>query len=235
MYETKDKFSLDTTTKPPKPVQVQPRKKEGGPDSAHLSEQKCIVCSDRHRIAFCPVFKPKALKKRRQVAWEYRVSFNCVKANHQSKECPSTKLCLREHCSRLRHTLLHEGRQSDPQSNSSTYSERTDVQSSISPKENAQPLLHKTSSPLGPSGVPRSINQVSVQPRRKALLDVLPVQIHSHRGLVDTYAALDAWSDSTLIRTDLADHLRLGGETHQLSLSAVGSDVKIQNLSRVSF
>ena len=76
---------------------------------------------------------------------------------------------------------------------------------------------------------------MSVEPRRKVLLQVLPVQIHGPHGVVDTYAALDAGSDSTLIRRDLADHLRLGGETHQISLNTVGSDAKIQNVSRVSF
>ena len=96
-------------------------------------------------------------------------------------------------------------------------------------------MVPNTNSPLVPSDVPRSINQVSVQPRRKVLLQVLPVQIHSYRGVVDTYATLDAWSDSTLIRKDLADHLQLGGETHQLILNTVGSDAKFQNLSRVSF
>ena len=130
--------SLTTTTKPPKPVQAQPRKKEVG-NAVHVSEQKCAVCSDRHRVAFCPVFKSKALKERRQIAWEHRVCFNCLKANHQSKECPSTNRCLREHCSRPHHTLLHEDRQSDPQNNSSGYSESTDIQSSISSKRVLNP------------------------------------------------------------------------------------------------
>ena len=226
--------SLATTTKPPKPSQVQPRMKEVG-NIVHVNEQKCVVCSDRHRVAFCPVFKSKALKERKQVVWEHRLCFNCLKANHQSKECPSTNRCLREHCSRPHHTLLHEDRQSDPHTDSSAYSESTGIQSSIPPKESAQPVVPNTSSPLVPSDVSRSINQVSVQPRRKVLLQVLPVQIHSYRGVVDTYAALDAGSDSILIRKDLAHHLQLEGETHQLSLNTVGSDAKIQNLSRVSF
>ena len=72
---------------------------------------------------------------------------------------------------------------------------------------------------------------MSVQPRRELLLQILPVQIHGPRGVV----ALDAKSDSTLIKRDLADHLRLGGETHQISLNTVGSDFKIKNVHRVSF
>ena len=78
-------------------------------------------------------------------------------------------------------------------------------------------------------------NRVSVQPQRKVLLQVLPVQIHSQRGLVYTYAVLDPGSDSTLIRKDLADSLQLRGEPHQLNLCTVGSDPTTQNMCRVSF
>ena len=196
--------SLATTTKPPKVVQMQPYNKEVG-KSAHSSEQmKCVVCSDTHRVAFCPDFKSKALKEKKQVVWEHRLCFHCLKASHQSKECPSTNRCLREHCNRPHHTLLHEDRQSDSHSHSSAYSKSTDVQSPIFQKENAQPQVPTASSPLVPSDVPRSINQVTVQPRKKVLLQVLPVQIHGPRGVVDTYAALDAGSDSTLIRRELA-------------------------------
>ena len=151
--------SLATTTKPPRAVQIQPYNKEGG-KPAHPNKQKCVVCLDRHRVALCPVFKSKALRKKKQVVREHRLCFNGLRANPQSKECPST---------------------------------------------NSLQVL---------SEVPRSINQVSVQPRRELLLQILPVQIHGPRGVVDMYAALDAKSDSTLIKRDLADHLRLGGETH---------------------
>ena len=61
------------------------------------------------------------------------------------------------------------------------------------------------------------------------------IQIHASHGVVDTFAALNAGSDSFLTRRDLADHLQLGGETHQISVNTVGSVLKIQNLSRVSF
>lgn len=62
--------SLAATTKPPKAVLIQPYNNGGG-KSAHPNEQKCVVCSDRRRVAFCPVFKSKALKERKQVVWEH--------------------------------------------------------------------------------------------------------------------------------------------------------------------
>ena len=85
------------------------------------------------------------------------------------------------------------------------------------------------------SPTPQSnINQVSVQPQRKVLLQVLPVQIHSQGNLIRTYAALDPGSDSTLIRKEIAEHLKLDGECYQLDINTV-NDVSTQNLRRVSF
>ncbi|KAK2549152.1 hypothetical protein P5673_030528 [Acropora cervicornis] len=123
---------------------------------------------------------------------------------------PSTNRCFREHSNRPHHTLLQD-RQSNSHSHSLAYSESTDVQSPTFRKDNTQSQVPSANSLQVLSQVPRSINQVSVQPRRKVLLQVLPVQINSPRGVVDTYAALDAGSDLTIIRRDLADHLRLGG------------------------
>ena len=114
--------SLATTTKPQRAVQIQPYNKEGG-KPVHPNEQKCVVCSDRHRVALCPVFKSKALREKRQVVREHRLCFNCLRANHHSKECPSNNRCLREHCNQPYHTLLHEDRQSDSHSHRPTYSE----------------------------------------------------------------------------------------------------------------
>ena len=64
--------SLAMTTKPPNAVQIQLYNNEGG-NAARPSERKCVVCSDRHRVALCPVFKSKALKERKRVVWEHRL------------------------------------------------------------------------------------------------------------------------------------------------------------------
>ena len=85
--------SLATTNKPPRAVQIQLYNKEGGKPS-HPSEQKCVLCSDRHCVALCPVFKSKTLKEKKQVVQEHELCFNWLRANHQSKECPITNRCI---------------------------------------------------------------------------------------------------------------------------------------------
>ena len=217
-----------------KQARVQFRSKEGG-NKAQSNEKKCVVCHVKHRIAFCPVFKSKPLQERRKIAWENELCFNCLKASHQAKDCPSTNRCLKEQCGRPHHTLLHEDYRADSSTESANKTLGSSTQSFTPAQEVAQPLeLNTGPLPVPPTGVQSNINQVCFQPR-KVLLQILPVQIHGQKGVVNTYAVLDPGSDSTLIRKDLADQLQLGGETHQLSLNTVGNDAKTQNLCRVSF
>ena len=214
----------------PKQVHIQFMNKEQekkGPSD----EKKCVICKHKHPVAYCPVFKSKHLQDRRKFTWENGLCFNCLKANHQAKNCPSLKRCLKERCGRSHHTLLHE----DPQPDSRP-SLANNQSSSIQPSTSL-PESVRHSSPVSSSlpAVQSSINQVCAQPQRKVLLQVLPVQIHSQDNLINTYAVLDPGSDSTLIRKDLADRLQLVGETCQLNINTVGNDVSTQNLHRVSF
>ena len=72
-----------------------------------------------------------------------------------------------------------------------------------------------------------------MQPQQKVLLRVLPVQIHGQGNLVTTYAVLDAGSDSTLIRKDLADRLQLVGKTYHVNVNTVDNETTTQNLDIV--
>ena len=70
----------------------------------------CVICKSKHPVVYCPVFKSKHLQERRKLAWKQELCFNCLKTNHQAKNCPSTKRCLKERCGRPHHTkwALHE-------------------------------------------------------------------------------------------------------------------------------
>ena len=200
-------------------------------EKAPSNEKGCVICKYKHPVAFCPVFKSKHLQERRKIAREHGLCFNCLKTNHQVKNCPSTKRCLKERCGRSHHTLLHEDLRVESRP-SLTSNERSFIQTSASPKENARnPEPVSNSLPI----VQTNINQVCFQPQRKVLLQVLPVRIHSQGNTVDTYAVLDPGSDSTLIRKDLAERLQLVGETYRLNINTVGNEATTQNLDRVSF
>ena len=177
-----------------------------------------------------PVFKSRHLQERRKIAWDHGLCFNCLKTNHQARNCPSIKRCLKERCGLPHHTLLHEDQQLDSRTGL-TSNRSSSTQLSATPQENVRNSDAVSSS--SPS-VQSNVNQVCVRPRQKVLLQVLPVQIHSQGNLVTTYAVLDPGSDSTLIRKDLADRLHLVGKTHRLNINTVGNEATAKNLDRVS-
>lgn len=195
------------------------------------SEKTCVICKYKHPVAFCLVFKSKTLQERRKIAWDNRLCFNCLKTNHQARNCPSVKRCLKERCGLPHDTLVREDRQLD--SRTSLTSDRSrSTQPSATPQEIA--CYSESVSRSSPT-IQSIINQICVQPQQKIRLQVLPVQIHSQGNLVTTYAVLDPGSDSTLIRKDLTDRLQLGGQTHRLDINTVGNETTAKNLDRVSF
>lgn len=146
------------------------------------SEKTCVICKYKHPVAFCLVFKSKTLQERRKIAWDNRLCFNCLKTNHQARNCPSVKRCLKERCGLPHDTLLHEDRQLD--SRTSLTSDRSrSTQPSTTPQEIA--CYSESVSRSSPT-IQSIINQVCVQPQQKIRLQVLPVQIHSQGNLVTT-------------------------------------------------
>ena len=173
--------SSDGVLSQPKQVHIQFMNKEQekkGPSD----EKKCVICKHKHPVAYCPVFKSNHLQERRKITWENGLCFNCLKANHQARNCPSLKRCLKERCGRSHHTLLHE----DPQPDSRP-SLANNQSSSIQPSTSL-PESVRHSSPVSSSlpAVQSNINQVCARPQRKVLLQVLPVQIHSQDSLINT-------------------------------------------------
>ena len=118
----------------------------------------------------------RTLQETRKLAWEHKLCFNCLKGNYQAKCCPSEKRCFKEHCGLLHHTLLHASHQADLSPNNWTNTQSGLSGTSVPPQESV-----RRSKPI-PSPLPIAkvnVNQVCAQPRRKDLLQVLPVQIHS--------------------------------------------------------
>ena len=60
----------------------------------------------------CYTFKARSLPDKRNFVLEQALCFNCLKAKHTSKKCPSSNCCLK--CGKRHHTFLHEGDSYDP-------------------------------------------------------------------------------------------------------------------------
>ena len=67
---------------------------------------KCTACNgSKHNLAYCQSFKAKSLSEKRNFVMEQGLCFNCLKAKHASKQCPSPNCCLK--CGKRHHTFLH--------------------------------------------------------------------------------------------------------------------------------
>ena len=110
------------------------------------SERKCVICKHKHPVAFCPVFKSKHHQERRKIAWDLGLCFNRLKTNHQARNCPSVKRCLRERCRLPHHTLLHECHQQDSHVRLAS-NRSSSTQPSATPQENVR-SSESESSPL---------------------------------------------------------------------------------------
>ena len=127
-----------------------------------INRKKCVVCRERHPVAYCPVFKSKQLQERRKLAWEHKLCFNCLKGRHQAKCCPSKKRCLKEHCSLPHHTLLHEGHQAHSNPDYPTDTHSSTPRTSVPPQDVAR---RSGPSPSSLTTAESNVHQVCVQPR----------------------------------------------------------------------
>lgn len=76
------------------------------PPKPFLDKVKCTACNgSKHNLAYCQSFKAKSLSEKRNFVMEQGLCFNCLKAKHTSKECPSPNCCLK--CGKRHHTFLH--------------------------------------------------------------------------------------------------------------------------------
>ncbi|XP_062712504.1 uncharacterized protein LOC134289861 [Aedes albopictus] len=71
-----------------------------------VQEQVCPMCSDSHVIYQCSEFKGASVQERRELAQSARLCFNCLRANHCVKFCPSKSVCRTPQCQQKHHTLL---------------------------------------------------------------------------------------------------------------------------------
>ena len=73
----------------------------------------CVVCrTERHASFTCPEFKSMSREKMISTVRSNKLSLNCLKPGHFSKQCPSQNRCRR--CQRPHHTLLHDDSRESP-------------------------------------------------------------------------------------------------------------------------
>ena len=78
--------------------------------SASNSSVKCVYCGEQHFSVSC--LKIRSAREHKAVLLRSGRCFNCLKTNHKSKECNSSRTC--RHCGRKNHQSICES--NDPPS-----------------------------------------------------------------------------------------------------------------------
>ncbi|XP_067214187.1 uncharacterized protein [Linepithema humile] len=71
-----------------------------------VTTAKCPSCHESHALYQCTNFKSLSTDKRKTLAKQYQVCFNCLHKGHFPAKCPSHNRCKR--CQQKHHTLLHD-------------------------------------------------------------------------------------------------------------------------------
>ncbi|XP_062533633.1 uncharacterized protein LOC134202631 [Armigeres subalbatus] len=82
---------------------AQPRNSH--PVTSSSSDNVCELCEGQHSNYKCSKFLSMSIDQRVTKAKQVGLCFNCLRKGHQSRICPSDKVCSK--CSKRHHTMLH--------------------------------------------------------------------------------------------------------------------------------
>lgn len=122
----------------------------------HVATVKCVKCSGNHSLAKCDSFLAQSVDQRRLFARQHKCCFNCLRPDHQLRNCQSKGRCIT--CRRAHHSLLH--------SDNDARDRRLDSCAAASPSDSSS--NNKASLPSMPAPQPAAVASVqSVHATRK--------------------------------------------------------------------
>ena len=163
--------------------------------SSEISKMICWCCQKDHKLTACKTFISINLEEKKRFVKEKQLCWNCLSKGHKIKDCASTTKYRIDSCSKKYHTLLH-----DPSFK-----------------------LVNLSNPVNPITNPSKENiqdyVLSSAFTNSAFLQIIPVILKSGETCIRTNALLDTGSDATLVRSDIANYLKLDGVTQNLKIA----------------
>ena len=209
---------------------------DGATSDPQQSRQKpvCAACNNNHPIYRCKDYLAMSPDQRISLVKTARLCVNCLRPGHGYTTCTSTP-CRIASCNKKHHSTLHEN-------------PRLFRRNQITPPVKTPPGVHggvnavtttdtyhttSTDSPGTRDSMSHGGTSATTAVRGShVFLQIVPVNIRTPAGLVKTtYALLDNGSQSSLIRRDIADELRLEGPETNLTLGTI-SDQEVRHPSK---
>ncbi|XP_025407382.1 uncharacterized protein LOC112681329 [Sipha flava] len=178
-----------------------------------LSEDKCVCCSDVHKLFMCTKFKEMPVNKRVTLVRETRLCFNCFSSFHMADKCKSKYSCLK--CNRKHNTLLHYETQFDTSESKSI--------SDINHGKNPQSTASCSSTSL-----------IAHNSNGHVFLPTVIVSVSDSHGTErKCRAILDSGSQINFVSKRLANMLQLPRQKVSLPVSGIGAN-QVQSVSSIS-
>ena len=144
----------------------------------------CPLKDGSHQIFKCEKFKKMSPEERHANVNALGLCFNCLSQNHQLKDCLSKSTCRINHCNQ-RHLILLHREKTAPKFNS------VNVCNKQQARTNAEAELFATKADCS------------------AVVQVVPVTVHSISQKQTVYALLDTGSTNSFMSPQLAKKLEL--------------------------
>ena len=68
----------------------------------------CIVCSESHKLLYCPKFKDLTLAGRVKLVDKHGLCENCLMSNHVTNDCRKQSVCTVDGCGKRHTRLIHQ-------------------------------------------------------------------------------------------------------------------------------
>ncbi|CAI6342683.1 unnamed protein product [Macrosiphum euphorbiae] len=170
------------------------------------SKPKCISCNSEHYLFQCMKFKNLSVEERRDVVFKNRCCFNCLRSDHQVRQCRSSS-CTQ--CGKRHNTLLHLSygeQETDEPRNDDNQSDQGS--SSASPNVVGCGMVNRT---------------VHCKPTIQVILATVVVHVNDSSGnVMRCRAVLDSGSQLCFITNKLARRLGLQIVNNTVPITGIG-------------
>ena len=182
---------------------------------------KCVACSgQKHNLAYYHAFKAKSLPDKRSFVLEHGLCFNCLKAKHTSKKCPSPNCCLK--CGKRHHTFLHQDDSNDPVTQDTVEKTKQDAFMVSIPNPTN---VRESENTAGGSGItsvsyvtaPEAITSNSIL---MMTAEVILSGPNGHQMVARTL--LDPASTASFVTERLVQHLKLHKQRQEITINGIG-------------
>ncbi len=175
---------------------------------------KCSICGSSHWISRCDKFRKHTLEERQKLVKEKKLCINCLCTGHFVRACTKESFCKVEGCNNKHSTFLHPRSQAPHMSNENRESEVT---------RSEQPITDHSSSSVSNGYVTSKKPQKSTRSTSVMGLAVVPVKVKARDSykIIETYAFLDAGSNTTFCTEGLLQELNIKGKNTKLSLTTI--------------